>query len=97
MNLVKNKHGRGEEGQQAMNSEFAVPHSALSSEPSRVSWNGTIELSEEDQAVVFGFYCLVFLLPLNVLQQLLLLKPGASWPLKKTVNLLTVKRIFCLK
>lgn len=74
MNLVKNKHGRGEEGQQAMNSEFAVPHSALSSQPSCVSWNGTIDLSEKDQAVVFGFYCLVFLLPLNVLQQLLLLE-----------------------
>lgn len=51
-----------------------MPHSALSSELSRVSWNGTIDPSEKDQAVVFGFYCLVFLLPLNVLQQLLLLE-----------------------
>lgn len=43
MNLVKDKHGRGEEGQQAMNSEIAMPHSALSSGPSRVSWSGTID------------------------------------------------------
>lgn len=50
-----------------------MPHSALSSAPSRGSWSGTIELSEEHQAVLFAFYCLLFLLPLNVLQQLLLL------------------------
>lgn len=35
---------------------------------------GPFNLSEQKQAVVFGFYPLVFLLPLNVLQQLLLLE-----------------------
>lgn len=58
MNLVKNKRGRGEEGQQAMNSEVVVPHSALSSELSRVSWNGTIDLSEKDQGS--GVWFLLF-------------------------------------
>lgn len=62
MNLVKDKHGRGEEGQQVMNSEIAMPHSALSSGPSRVSWNGTIERGGPGTGVCFLLFGLSFTL-----------------------------------
>lgn len=71
--MVKNKQGRGEEGQTGDElEETAMTHSvfvigAIVCELG----TGPFNLSKQKQAVVFVFYCLVFLLPLNVLQQLL--------------------------
>ena len=54
----------------------------------------TIYQAEAGSGVCF---LLFGLLPLNVLQQLLLLDNKRLGLLKQTVDLLTVKRIFCLK
>lgn len=99
VNWVKNKQGSGEEGQMGDEpEETALTHSVFVTGAVACELGaGPFNLSEQKQAVVFGFYPLVFLLPLNVLQQLLLLETETSWPSKKNVDLLTVKRIFCLK
>lgn len=74
VNLVKNKQGRGEEGQTGDElEETATTHSVfvIGAVVCELG-TGPFNLSKQKQAVVFVFYCLVFLLPLNVLQQLLL-------------------------
>ncbi|PKU34744.1 histone-lysine n-methyltransferase nsd3 isoform x3 [Limosa lapponica baueri] len=69
VNLVKNKQGRGTgEGPE----ETALTHSVFVI--GAVAWElgpGPFDRSEQEQAVVVGLSWLVFLLPLNVLQQLL--------------------------
>lgn len=75
VNLVKDGQGRGETRQTGDElEETATPHSVfvIGAVVCELG-TGPFNLSKQKQAVVFGFYCLVFLLPLNVLQQLLLL------------------------
>lgn len=71
--MVKNKRGRGEEGQTGDElEETAMTHSVFVIRAVVCELGmGPFNLSKQKQAVVFVFYCLVFLLPLNVLQQLL--------------------------
>lgn len=74
--MVKNKHGRGEEEQTGDElEETAMTHSVfiIGAVVCELG-TGPFNFSKQKQAVVFGFYYLVFLLPLNVLQQLLLLE-----------------------
>jgi len=97
VNLVTNKQGRGEEGQAGDElEETAMTHSVfvIGAVVCELG-TGPFNLSKQKQAVVFVFYCLVFLLPLNVYSSSSCWKPEASWP--SNADLLTVKRIFCLK
>lgn len=93
MNLVTNSQGKGRrEGQAGDELEETAGHiQSLSS--SCVDWD---PLSEQKQAVVVGLCWLVFLLPLNVLQQLLTVGNQRRLRLQRK-TFLTVERIFRLK